>query len=113
MAGVSLFWFYHILRSSGIWTDAGQHEIYLFDRKATGSFKNENEFFFISLIRVKPKKIFLRRNSDYLQTSWSAGKLKQYLYSFVMYSVKPLVKADIFRIPNFHLLSWNIALNIR
>lgn len=45
MAGVSLFWFYHILRSSGIWTDAGQHEIYLFDRKATGSFKNENEFF--------------------------------------------------------------------
>lgn len=58
MAGVSLFWFYHILRSSGIWTDAGQHEIYLFDRKATGSFKNENEFF-ISLIRVKPKKSFL------------------------------------------------------
>ena len=29
-----------------------------------------------------------------------------------MYSVKPLVKADISRIPNFHLLSWNIALNI-
>ena len=41
------------------------------------------------------EKIFLRGNNNYLQTSWSAGKLQKYLYSFFMYTVTPLVKADV------------------
>ena len=41
------------------------------------------------------EKIFLRGNINYLQTSWSTGKLQKCLYSFFMYTVTPPVKVDI------------------
>ena len=33
------------------------------------------------------EKVFLRGNNNYLQISWSVGKLQKYLYSFFMYTV--------------------------
>lgn len=87
------------------WTDPGQHGTYLFDRKVTGFCKKVKWKIFHFTDRGETQKIFLRRNNDYLQTSCSARKLQQSLYSFSMYTVKPLVKADISRIFT-HLLKW-------
>ena len=55
------------------------------------------------------EKIFLRGNNNYLQTSWLAGKLQIYLYSFFMYTVTPLVKADISRISTLLLKSFPLS----
>ena len=55
------------------------------------------------------EKIFLRGNNTYLQTSWSAGKLQKYLYSFFKYTVTPLVKAYISRISTHLLKSFPLS----
>ena len=55
------------------------------------------------------EKIFFRGNNNYLQTNWSAGKMQEYLYSFFMYTVTPLVKADITRISTHVLKSFPLS----
>ena len=82
-AHVSLFCFYQILTLSVTITEQTQGNMesvcLIFHFTDTG----------------ETEKIFLRGNNNYLQTSWSAGKLQKYLYSFFMYTVTPLVKADV------------------
>ena len=54
------------------------------------------------------EKIFLRGNNNYLQTSWSAGKLQKYLYSFFYVYCNTSSKSGC--LLNFHSLAEIISI---
>lgn len=51
------------------------------------------------------EKLFLKRNSDYLQTSWSARKLQQSLYTAFLFYVHCKTSSESWYLPNFHSLA--------